>query len=250
MLEPLTTTVDAPDPGLQERLDAYWTWRADAYDAGQRRAERLAEDEAVWTRVWAGALPAAPADVLDVGTGSGRVALLLAGLGHRVTGTDLSAGMLARARAHAALLPAGRAPRFLRDDAVAPGFAPGGFDAVVNRYVVWTLRDPAAALAAWRRLLRPGGVLALVDAPWFPRGLHDGDGAGEEFRTAYDERARRALPLAEAPSIAATVEAVRAAGFADVAAEPLHEVLALDLRHGAAPGHEPRLQHLVTARAR
>ncbi|MGH8932096.1 MAG: class I SAM-dependent methyltransferase [Egibacteraceae bacterium] len=55
-----------------------------------------------WADVCSGALPTPPADVLDVGTGTGQVALLLADLGHRVTGIDLAEGMLALARAKSA----------------------------------------------------------------------------------------------------------------------------------------------------
>jgi protein-L-isoaspartate O-methyltransferase len=43
-------------------------------------------------------LPPPPADILDVGTGTGFLALLLAELGHRVSGIDLSEGMLVRVR--------------------------------------------------------------------------------------------------------------------------------------------------------
>jgi SAM-dependent methyltransferase len=37
---------------------------------------------------------------------------------------------------------------------------------VVTRHLVWTLTDPAAAFAQWRRVLRPGGILLIVDGDW------------------------------------------------------------------------------------
>ena len=46
-------------------------------------------------------------------------------------------------------------------------------DAVTARYVLWTMREPDAALRAWRELLRPGGTLVIVDGLWFPDGLPD-----------------------------------------------------------------------------
>jgi protein-L-isoaspartate O-methyltransferase len=46
-------------------------------------------------------LPPPPADVLDIGTGTGFVAFIASSLGHRVTGLDLSAAMLAEARMEA-----------------------------------------------------------------------------------------------------------------------------------------------------
>lgn len=228
---------------VQEQIDHYWDQRARTYHAHQQRGDRDEIDRRLWGGIWSGVLPKPPADVLDLGTGSGHAAFVMAGLGHRVTGLDASTEMLriARERARSAK---GAAPTFVHGDAVAPEAAEGGFDAVTSRYLMWTLRDPVAALRRWRRLLRPGGVLALVDATWFEEGLA---GSPEEFIDSY-EGLLGDLPLATADSMAATEEVVRAAGYREVRTRPLHEVLETDLRLGAAPGHRPRLQHLVTAR--
>ncbi len=104
------------DQRLQDTINDYWTDRAPSYDAYQQRPERRDLDREAWGRVWASALPAAPAEVLDVGTGSGHVACLLAGLGHRVTGIDLAGGMLDLARTHAAGLD--NPPRIYTDIAI------------------------------------------------------------------------------------------------------------------------------------
>lgn len=232
---------------VQRNIDAYWTGRAPEYDDYQQRPDRLAADREVWGEAFAAALPAAPAAVLDLGTGPGYVALLLAGLGYDVTATDLSTGMLERAREHARRVassyPSGGRARFALGDAVSPDFPAGSFDAVTSRYLMWTLREPLRALGAWRTLLRPGGVLAVVDSTWFPDGL-DRDTA-DDFVALYDDDVRRALPLAAAESIEATRELVVAAGFEDVSATPLVGVLELDRTHGVAPDHEVRLQFLV-----
>lgn len=228
---------------VQANLNAYWTERAPLYDAHQQRPERLARDVAAWSEIWREALPDAPADVLDLGTGSGFVAFVHAALGHRVTATDLAEGMVEIARDRAATMAG--APDFRIGDAVAPDFAPGSFDAITNRYVMWTLREPEEALANWRRLLRPGGVLAVVDSTWFPEGLDANPTPG--FAQWYDEHVRRALPLAEARSIEATVELVRSAGFRDVTVTPLTSILELDREYGVAPGHDVTLQFLVRA---
>lgn len=221
---------------LQDSINAYWTERAPSYDAYQQRPERRDLDVEVWGRIWSQVLPPAPSDVLDVGTGSGHVARLLAGLGHRVTGIDLSDGMLEIARQHAA--HDAHPPRFLTGDAVAPDFPERSFDAVVGRYVMWTLRDPEAAVARWLRLLRPGGVVAMADSTWFT------DGLGE----LYGERPEGHLPLADARSIEEVADAMGRGGLADVTVTPLHEVLELDRAHGVAPGHDVQLQWVLTGR--
>lgn len=228
----------------QDRINQYWTGRAPAYDEYQQRPDRLAADRRAWTAIWAAALPPAPLDVLDVGTGSGQAAMVLAGLGHRVTGIDLSEGMLARARRHAATLANG--PDFRLGDAVHPGLPDGSLDAVTSRYLMWTLREPEVAVANWIRLLRPGGTVAVVDSTWFPEGLDD---TPEGFAGWYDAEVRAALPLAAARSIDQTAEVLDAAGLKDVTVTPLTTIHDLDREHGVAPGHEVQMQFLITGRA-
>lgn len=229
----------------QANINEYWTGRADSYDAHHRWQIGNPAIRAGWTAVWRRALPAPPARVLDVGTGTGHVSLLLAELGHDVTGIDLADGMLAKAREKAAVLP--NPPELLLGDAVAPNFPPGSFDVITSRYVLWTLRTPRAAAENWRALLRPGGLLAAVDSTWFPAGVESG--AAGEFRERYDAEVLSLLPLAEATSIEASADLIRAAGFTDVTVTPLPEILDLDRRYGVAEGHEVRPQFLITGRA-
>lgn len=227
----------------QDRINAYWTGRAPSYDQYQQRPERLEADDRAWAEIWAEALPGTPADILDVGTGSGHAALTIARLGHRVTGIDLAEGMLEQARKHAAT--AGNAPDFRLGDAVAPDFPPASFDAVVGRYVTWTLREPDVAVANWIRLLRPGGRLAFVDSTWFPNGLDD---AAENFAGYYDESVRAALPLAAAKSIDETALYFANAGLSEVRVKPLTSIYDLDQKYGVAENHDLQMQFLITGR--
>ena len=101
--------------------------------------------------------------VLDIGCGTGqltREAARRAPQGH-ATGVDLSAPMLARARARAAKQEIANVT-FTRGDAQSCPFPPGGFDAAVSRFAVMFFADPVAAFANIGAALRPGGRLAFV----------------------------------------------------------------------------------------
>lgn len=245
-----TDPITAADDAVQTNITEYWRSRAASYDDHRHTPARREPDHQVWTDVWAGVLPAAPADVLDVGTGTGYVAGIIAELGHRVTGIDLAPEMLQVAAAgHRDL---SNPPTLLPGDAVDPPFGPGTFDVICARYVLWTLRLPDVALARWRTLLRPGGTIAVVDSTWFPRGIEDGTsvtpGSREDsFRRLYDTAVRQALPLAEATAISQTAERVAAAGFESVTTTPLQALYDLDARVGVSEGHEVQMQYLITA---
>ena len=118
---------------------------------------------AAWRSLLGRLLPPAPARVADLGCGTGTLALLAAELGHAVDGVDFSRRMLDLARAKAAAAPG---VRFVLGDAAAPPLPPASYDVVLGRHVLWALPDPAAALASWRTLLRPGGRLVLVEGWW------------------------------------------------------------------------------------
>src|SRR5699024_8995006 len=232
---------------IQTNITRYWDGRARAYDAHQQRDDRHAADRAAWSRVLTHALNHEVTDVLDLGTGSGYLAFRLADLGYTVTATDLSEGMLSVAADHAQeRAEQGQPnPTFQTGDAVAPSFGPETFDAVTNRYVMWTLRNPLAALLNWKQLLRPGGQLLVVDAPWFPNGIEANTTEG--FVEHYGGTVAEALPLAQARSIEDTLAIVRQAGFQHVTATPLTEIFTLDQATGVAPGHHVQMQHLITA---
>ncbi|MBU8536825.1 class I SAM-dependent methyltransferase [Falsiroseomonas tokyonensis] len=151
---------------------AHWNRRAADFDAGPTHGLLNPAQDAAWRAVMAQLAPATPAlDVLDVGCGTGFLALLLAEASHRATGIDLAEEMLAIARPKAAAR--GLDVPFLAADAEAPGLPANSFDLVVERHVLWTLPDPARALRAWRDLLRPGGRVALVEGAWWDMQARD-----------------------------------------------------------------------------
>lgn len=145
-------------------IAAYWNAAADEFDAEPDHGLREERTRAAWDRLMRRWAPPLPADVLDLGCGTGSLSALLAGAGHRVTGVDLAPAMVGAARAK--LAAAGLPGTFLVGDAAAPPVGEGRFDMVVVRHVLWTLPAPEPALRHWAGLLRPGGTLLLVEGRW------------------------------------------------------------------------------------
>ncbi|WP_425246896.1 class I SAM-dependent methyltransferase [Streptomyces sp. NEAU-NA10] len=139
-----------------------WDAAADAFDEEPDHGLRDPQVRAAWAARLRGWLPERACDLLDLGCGTGSLSLLAAEQGHRVTGVDLSPGMIGLARAKLA----GRDAVFLLGDAAAPPVGEQRFDTVLVRHVLWTLPDPARVLRHWRDLLRPGGRLVLVEGVW------------------------------------------------------------------------------------
>jgi SAM-dependent methyltransferase len=103
--------------------------------------------------------------VADLGCGTGTPAVLLGQAGHRVLGVDAAPRMIEAARAKAAA--AGVPADFVVGDAASPPWAPETFDVVLSRHVLWAMPDRDEALRRWVRLLRPGGLLLLVEGRWW-----------------------------------------------------------------------------------
>lgn len=93
--------------------------------------------------------------VLDVATGEGVGAAVLAGTGAAVAGVDLDARALARA---ARACPAGR---FVRMDAAALAFCDGAFDVIVSQDTLEHVADDHAFVHEAHRVLTPDGGLVL-----------------------------------------------------------------------------------------
>ncbi|MGB9938835.1 class I SAM-dependent methyltransferase [Methanosarcina sp.] len=120
----------------------------------------------VWGQIFENSLPSGKRlKILDVGTGAGFLALLFAEMGHNVTGIDLSAGMLEKAKHNADNM--GLEIDFFHGDAENLPFEDGSFDLVTNKFLLWTLQQPSFAVREWKRVLKPGGMVFAIDGDWF-----------------------------------------------------------------------------------
>ena len=103
--------------------------------------------------------------VLDVGTGPGRVPMMIAERCPQlsVSGIDLSPEMMARATAVAARRSGGNSVAFQVADVVALPFADQSIDLVVSSISLHHWDDPAAGLRDIIRVLRPGAQAWIYD---------------------------------------------------------------------------------------
>lgn len=101
-------------------------------------------------------------ELLDIGTGTGRIAELFAGQATRVVALDKSLDMLRVARAKLQRLPADSVELVQGDFAALP-FAAQSFDTIVLHQVLHFSSDPSVALGEAARVSRPGARIAIID---------------------------------------------------------------------------------------
>ena len=156
----------------------YWTNRASGY-SGVNQEELSSDQKTVWRSVISRRIAArfpgrslAQIRVLDVGTGPGFFAIILAELGYQVNAVDYTASMLEEAKGNAGALA--KKIDFRQMNAEELSFPAASFDVLVTRNVTWNLPNPEKAYAQWMRVLKPGGLLLNFDANWY-RYLWDED---------------------------------------------------------------------------
>ena len=126
-------------------------------------------------KCWA---PRPVAHVLDLGTGTGRILLLLGGLAEKATGIDCNREMLAIARAN--LEAAGLNNFHVRQAEVQNLPLPDcSVDLVTVHQVLHYLDNPAAAIREAARVLQPNGRILIVD--FAPHGI-------EQLRDSHAHR--------------------------------------------------------------
>jgi SAM-dependent methyltransferase len=240
--------IEPDDERFKASLTAAWDAGARHYDTAPRHGLVHDDEWIAWRRLVAAILGDAthsgvrPRRVLDVGTGTGTIALLAAELGHDVVGLDLSDGMLTEARRKAA--GGIRTVEWRVGDAEDPPADLRDFDVVVSRHVLWTLPDPDRAVAAWRDAARPGGLVAAIDGtflrrPWPLSWAVGATGRWVDWRHRHDPDHHHdypaelfaRLPLARQVDTRAVAAVFRSAGLEQVRVRRLPEVDRVERAH-------------------
>lgn len=106
-----------------------------------------------------------PKSILDVATGTGDVAIMASGLLHpdKITGIDISDGMLEVGRLKVRKLGLQNTIELLNGDSEAINFNDESFDAVTVAFGVRNFQHLERGLAEIKRVLRPGGKLVVLE---------------------------------------------------------------------------------------
>ena len=172
--------------------------------------------------------------ILDVGTGPGFFAILLAEAGYQVTAVDYTEEMLKEAQSNAGGLA--ECIVWKTGDAQALDVESNSFDAVVTRNVTWNLPRPDLAYKEWLRVLKPEGVLYNFDADWYghlyneeKRSSYEKDRRQTEEQNVEDyysgtdiekmEEIARQVPLSRLERPKWDIETMKKSGFLDVACD-------------------------------
>ena len=151
----------------KEGVKKYWDYGSKFYDTAPGNGG--VEESQMWRKLLSGAIGSSPKNVLDVGSGTGIIAMYLAELGYSVTAVDFSEGMMDVARKKA--LAKGANIRFMEMDVENLSFEDETFDCITARCVLWTMSHPEKAVKEWARVVKPGGRVVIIDGKWITKGL-------------------------------------------------------------------------------
>ncbi|MCO5382734.1 MAG: class I SAM-dependent methyltransferase [Methanosarcina barkeri] len=167
---------------VKPQIREWWNTAEHDYDAIEAHGVHSEEERELWTEVITQLLGThLKLKVLDMGTGTGFLALLLAEIGYDVTGADWARSKLDKAQEK--MEKTGNFVNFVVEDAENLSFESEQFDAVVSRHLIWTLANPDSAFKEWARVTKPGGKV-LTDIPYkhsHPGNHHFGEDIGKEL---------------------------------------------------------------------
>lgn len=206
------TRSDRSDEEVKDTVQQYWDGRADSFDDDSQHGIHSDEQHEAWLSVLREWIGEPPQRVLDLGCGTGVVSLLLAELGHDVAGVDFSEEMLEQARAKTERTEL--SVEFERGDAESLAQSDDSYDLVTGRHLIWTLPTPPKAIEEWRRIVRPGGKIVLIEGHW------DFDDPFDGYEEIHDD-----LPLYDGRPPEELADFLAEQGLESVAYEPLMDAV-------------------------
>ena len=155
-----------------QEIKQIWEENAEVWDI---RVKKQLTDTQPVKEAWADlVLSCAPREgslqILDCGTGPGLFPIALGERGHHVTGIDISENMITEAEQN--IRAAHVDAELLVMDCQETAFPEEHFDMVISRSCTWTLSDPPKAYKEWKRILKRGGRLVIMDGNFYLH-LHD-----------------------------------------------------------------------------
>lgn len=210
---------------LKEKISRIWDTSSATFDSRPAHGIQSEKERQSWISLFREAFPPdIPLSILDIGCGTGELSIILAELGHRVSGLDLSVGMLQAAQRKSQ--EKNLTIEFHQGDAENPPFEPGTFDLVLERHVVWTLPNPQHAISQWFTLLKNGGRIGLVDGL-----LERGETVdmSRHIHPNYDPDTEDALPCAKGLSIDQAEHMLTTAGFSSFSLRDIGHIRSLQM---------------------
>ncbi len=141
----------------------HWDYVSRGWVKRKLQQKVIAEESDAWKQEFRGLLGDKKQKVLDIGTGAGDIAILMAELGHNVSGVDISMKMLEGAEKRAKAK--GLSINFQQGHAADLPFEDSAFDVVIMKHVFWALPNPVESIWEWIRVTAPEGKIIIIDAP-------------------------------------------------------------------------------------
>jgi len=166
---------------LLEKVENYWDKRSEGY-CEVNLEELNSFKKTAWIELineHAPKVTGRKLKVLDIGTGPGFLAIIMASCGYDVTAIDYTEAMLQKAKNNAKSLDV--EIQFHRMDAHKLNFADNTFDLIITRNLKWNLEKPQDAYKDWHRVLASDGILLNFDANWYHHVFYP------EKRNAYEQ---------------------------------------------------------------
>ncbi|AKB53897.1 MULTISPECIES: class I SAM-dependent methyltransferase [Methanosarcina] len=235
---------------MKDKILEYWDYRSSDYHT--EYAKCMDEEMEIWKSVFSEILLTdKKIRAVEVGTGTGLLAISLATMGHDVTGVDLSENMLEKAAENAK--EKGVDVSLVQGDAEEIPLNDGEYDFVLSKYLLWTLPQPDKFMSECCRLLKDGGLMMIVDGLWFqnPDGTEKKSSRYEKFNELYSG-VKPNLPLAKNNTPERITALAQSHGFEAVSWRFLKDYDAF-LERNDPSGHEAgyiQPPHMVLAKKR